>query len=303
MSKPTKPSGHVALEDLLKLKRAERPDAEFWSEFERGLRQKQLAAIMEPKPWWLGLSLVARRHGAWAGAGVAVAALALAFSLQSVGVERTELAAARPASVAADAAQLAAAVEPVVVRADAEATMVASASEASAVSPAPASEIAQGIGDLDTITVRAAQVAQEDTERAVARADVAPDVLAGALAQVAMLVDGVAVGGGDTVFAALNPAGIGGVEPAGFGAEPAFAASAPERFFADASGELSAAALNPRQQRLLAGVMEQTGERGLAEKSLAAVRERVLHHVMDSEELYASISRLGVSGDRLQLRF
>jgi hypothetical protein len=42
----------VSLEDLLRLKRAERPPAEFWDQFERGLRTKQLAAIVEPRPWW-----------------------------------------------------------------------------------------------------------------------------------------------------------------------------------------------------------------------------------------------------------
>lgn len=42
----------VSVEDLLRLKRAERPRQEFWAEFERELRVKQLAAIVEPRPWW-----------------------------------------------------------------------------------------------------------------------------------------------------------------------------------------------------------------------------------------------------------
>ena len=42
----------VTLEDLLRLKRAERPAAEFWSQFDRELRAKQLAAIVEKRPWW-----------------------------------------------------------------------------------------------------------------------------------------------------------------------------------------------------------------------------------------------------------
>jgi hypothetical protein len=54
-------AGKPTLEMLLRLKRAERPDAAFWAEFDRGLRQKQLAAIIEPKPWWLGLALLGRR--------------------------------------------------------------------------------------------------------------------------------------------------------------------------------------------------------------------------------------------------
>ncbi len=42
----------VTLEDLLRLKRAERPPAEFWSQFERELRAKQLAALVVKRPWW-----------------------------------------------------------------------------------------------------------------------------------------------------------------------------------------------------------------------------------------------------------
>ncbi len=42
----------VTLENLLQLKRAERPPAEFWNQFDRELRAKQLAALVEKRPWW-----------------------------------------------------------------------------------------------------------------------------------------------------------------------------------------------------------------------------------------------------------
>jgi hypothetical protein len=42
----------VTLEDLLRIKRAEQPPEKFWDEFNRELRAKQLAAIVEPRPWW-----------------------------------------------------------------------------------------------------------------------------------------------------------------------------------------------------------------------------------------------------------
>jgi hypothetical protein len=42
----------IQIEDLLRLKRAERPPAEFWTEFDRQLRAKQLAAIVAKRPWW-----------------------------------------------------------------------------------------------------------------------------------------------------------------------------------------------------------------------------------------------------------
>lgn len=42
----------ISIEDLLRLKRAERPPAEFWATFDRELRAKQLAALVGKRPWW-----------------------------------------------------------------------------------------------------------------------------------------------------------------------------------------------------------------------------------------------------------
>ena len=42
----------IEIEDLLRLKRAERPPAEFWTQFDRELRAKQLAALVAKRPWW-----------------------------------------------------------------------------------------------------------------------------------------------------------------------------------------------------------------------------------------------------------
>lgn len=50
----------VTIEDLLRLKRAERPKAAFWSDFDRELREKQLAALVAKRPWWKGLPTVLR---------------------------------------------------------------------------------------------------------------------------------------------------------------------------------------------------------------------------------------------------
>ncbi|HTB81555.1 MAG TPA: hypothetical protein VK717_11790 [Opitutaceae bacterium] len=71
------PPDKIALEDLLRLKRAERPPAEFWAQFDRELHAKQLAALLEKKPWWISaIRRVARFSCLPLGAG---AALALAF--------------------------------------------------------------------------------------------------------------------------------------------------------------------------------------------------------------------------------
>jgi hypothetical protein len=73
------PDRKPTLEDLIRVKRAERPPAEFWQRFEEELRAKQLAAIVEKRPWWQPLSrLVAGRQAWFTGLG-AVAAVGVAF--------------------------------------------------------------------------------------------------------------------------------------------------------------------------------------------------------------------------------
>ncbi len=42
----------VTLDELLRLKRAERPSVDFWAGFERELRAKQLAALVGRPAWW-----------------------------------------------------------------------------------------------------------------------------------------------------------------------------------------------------------------------------------------------------------
>lgn len=68
----------VAIEDLLRLKRAERPPAEFWGEFDRQLRGKQLAALVAKRPWWQRLPrlvpTVVRYRFIFGGTAVAVMA-------------------------------------------------------------------------------------------------------------------------------------------------------------------------------------------------------------------------------------
>ncbi len=70
----------VTVEDLLRLKRGERPAAEFWTSFERELRQKQLTALLNKRPWWQVLPQFLTRR-----AYIPVGATAiLAFTLVSV---------------------------------------------------------------------------------------------------------------------------------------------------------------------------------------------------------------------------
>ena len=43
----------ITLEKILKLKRQERPSAEFWEEFDRDLRRRTLQALVNAQPWHL----------------------------------------------------------------------------------------------------------------------------------------------------------------------------------------------------------------------------------------------------------
>ena len=66
----------ITVEDLIRLKRAERPPAEFWTRFESEIRAKQLSAIIEKPSAWDGLFRVLsglRRYSIPIGASAAVA--------------------------------------------------------------------------------------------------------------------------------------------------------------------------------------------------------------------------------------
>ena len=71
----------VTLEDLLRLKRVERPSPEFWTRFESELRAKQLAAIIGKQPWWRRISAASftrRRVPIGASAALALGAIVVA---------------------------------------------------------------------------------------------------------------------------------------------------------------------------------------------------------------------------------
>lgn len=74
----------VTIEDLLRLKRTERPPAEFWAGFERELRQKQLAALVEQRPWWRSFpQLISRRAYLPVGATAVIAFTLISMKLST----------------------------------------------------------------------------------------------------------------------------------------------------------------------------------------------------------------------------
>jgi len=77
--KPDNDQPKMTLEQLLRVKRAEKPSPEFWAQFERELRVKQLAAIVEPRPWWAPFIRVGSRLARYQMPVGAAAVVALAL--------------------------------------------------------------------------------------------------------------------------------------------------------------------------------------------------------------------------------
>lgn len=81
MSDPrSKDRRRITLEQLLQLKRSERPTPAFWEDFDRELRRRQLACIVAGQPWYVrfirGITVGFRRA---APVGVAAAAAVAGF--------------------------------------------------------------------------------------------------------------------------------------------------------------------------------------------------------------------------------
>jgi hypothetical protein len=102
----------ITVEDLLRLKRAERPPDDFWAKFEAEIRSKQLSAIVSRRPWWDRLSwilaAVSRRQLSLGSA----AAVALAFAgYRYVGAHQEAVAAPQSVSAKPVAASVAVAAQ------------------------------------------------------------------------------------------------------------------------------------------------------------------------------------------------
>lgn len=298
------------LEALLRVKRAERPDAAFWTDFERGLAQKQLAAIVEPCPWWLGFALLGRRVGPL---GLPVSAAAAA--LLAIMVMRTE----SPLLVTQGAVEFGpVATAKVSKQAAGEGNVVAAAKKTEPAGESPLIE-------AGTVSVGEGRIAD-----ALAGDRVVEDLVG--------VADAVAILGEQTVLAGAEPAAgdtsAAGISPLAslldLALRPssevqtasqitiaqnlaAVTAEAPELVAANASSlsfasslsnvesDLSAVGVNSRQARLLA--MADMPELGDANAGIAQVRERMVHRLDSDESNYAAAGRLGYGADRLSLRF
>ncbi len=316
MNHSPKPSASKpSLEALLRLKRAERPDDAFWSDFEIGMRQKQLAAIIEPKPWWLGASLVLRRFSLPAVVVTSGAAALLALmvvrsgspvaepgfttasvsSLSSVG---DEIAGSESLSLALSPAALSVAVDPLKevapVVAKVEAPVLLAAVEPVA-SDAAVESSSQALESESSIWMVASADLSEPVVDGVSILPEPFEVAARNFANASWQNERVAVQGEDFVdLTAIQDAASFAFNSSVIGKlNEAPAESVIPAAVAPASGS--------RFERLLANDTSKVA--ATSSGTLEQVRDRVLHHLARDEELYASVSRLGVGGDRLSLRF
>jgi len=263
--KETERRPKVTLEDLLQLKRAERPPAEFWPEFERTLRAKQLAAIVETRPWWRSWSARKTLVRVCVPLG-ATAALAMTFGSFRV-------AAVKP-STRSSAGNV------VVVQAPPASGNALSAQENNTLPVAievvaSSNSAAQGSDSLPVMVV-------SQTERSPINPVTTPEqMLASSTATVKAAGQALAqlVGLGDNVNNQSGNVRADVVEPLTQVATPR----------------------DNRRTRLLAYSVSFDPH---AADSTDAVRsrERITHRLSD-EAIYDSITRLGLSGDRVSIKF
>jgi hypothetical protein len=254
----------VTIEDLLQLKRAERPSQEFWVRFEGELRQKQLAALLERRPWWQSAAHLFAGRRIFVPVGAA-AALALALGSMKYFAPEQVASAKSPGAVPAIAA-----VEKseTIAKSVAPAAMVEHAMPAAIVrndepQPAPVVALSSNLPERATDLVLWNARTSDASVADLIRVDQAETT------EVA----------NDRFFAAVSQLQKPGVTPADL---PAVTAATSKR------------------SRLLA----QFGERYYAPEPQApkSVRDRVTRQLADTD-FSDRFSRIGVKGDQVSLKF
>lgn len=283
-------AGKPTLEALLRLKRAERPDAAFWQDFERGLRQKQLAAIIEPKPWWLEMALWSRRLAPVglpvSGAAAALLAIMIVrtqspFVSVSAPVEFGPAISAGHSTAAANPKAPSSVAAPVLTpHADVAVASVVSPAPSVPASPQAASEVAAIVSPSGTsetpvveslLGISPAPAVQTPSELTIA------DNLAEARAE-------------SPEFISHAVDSLQGV---------ALSTASADTPAADTS--LKMEVRNPRHARVLLAMADHPSVDSSG--GLAHLRDRLAHSLDNDDALSGSASRLGVGGDRLSVSF
>lgn len=298
---PDRSPEKVTIEDLLRVKRAERPSPEFWACFERDLRAKQLAAIVEKRPWWHALHLpqAARMIARYQMPAGAAAVLALSFGV--VSQYRTVM---MPVSVAATESEASAPVPPVAVISQVAATVtmptavVASAPTAEAL----AGKVESGMDGLVTMPAMITEVALSTAPAPSKSAELT-----------SMIPWGVGPKEDDAVSTRLLKANleIGSLSP-----EMSVASllgktragedevQAPQPQVAEVKSAVAPVS-SPRELRrakVLAGLVLADNAEGGDYAKMIHGRDIAANDLSDAQ-LYDSVRRLGMGGDRFTLKF
>lgn len=263
----------VRLEDLLRIKRAEQPPDKFWDQFDRELRAKQLAAIVEPRPWWAPFIRVGARASKFQLPVGAAAVLVVSF----ITIQGYQSPNSPPASYSAPVAS--------------ETEMPRLHETVRAVEPTPVSEVV------------AAPVLAETSSNSDFAEEAASEALS---ARVPSKYEPGSVSAAPVEptpsarYIAANLAALQASDPSlvddAFGASMRrVAGRAPVR---DPLTQASATA-ESRRARLLATALPVSATNS---ESVVAMSERVSRSLTE-ERLYDSISRVGVKGDRVAIKF
>lgn len=308
-------SNKPTLEELLRLKRAERPQPEYWEQFDRELRRKQLAATIEPRPWWLGLSIWSRKLAPVGLPAGAAAALALAaVSYQTIGWAPDAGDVPAPVFAANDTTST-----PMVADANESVTRVEIVSETADV-PSPLDSLSDAPVMVAAATPAVAPASSDEPGAVEAVRDMVSEVVPVRESNVALasLLPGLGLHRGDVVrpsneqspserFIAYNLAAAQKESPelvrlsavdisVGSPASAATLASAPVVDPAAAPVQ----EMSPRNARLLA-LVKPVEDSETAQVSANIAREQAGR--LNDDILYASASRLGVGGDRFSISF
>jgi hypothetical protein len=283
----------VTLEEVLRLKRAERPESSFWAQFEQQLRAKQLAAIVERRPWWhldfsrfsagvaklrvplgatavIALSLVTMREYRKAEFSSVVEPRADVSANTSSEITRLDemhvaAAAAHPARVAASGSEFGPAAGGSLLTAEVQPPVSTAVASTISREAHPAEINGMNHGNQDSWAVAA-----DSGSHGFA-----------AIRTASLFLDD------SLVSAGTEMTGLGRVSSQHELVEPLTQVTAP---------------MESRRERLAALVAPASMKRSSAKSSTERVRDRMISRLSE-DELYSSVSRLGVAKGGLSLNF
>ncbi len=271
------PQPRVSLEDLLRLKRAERPTEAFWAEFEVELRTRQLAAAVDQKRWWFSLPRVFAGFSRYQMPMGAAAVLAVTFlTLRDYREPGIELAVPATANLVVDETPVEAAVE----------------DQAMDVVPSPSTET--------SIPVAASSAVSPQLTRTAVNREVTP------------LVPWGTSDTGQAEVAILSPSArsIAANLAAATESQPEWTSVLSAKVVSLGSSNVNRAeplaqVSSPkevRRERLFAYSAQPAAMISSSEERTTTGRERLASRLSD-EQLYETVSRMNAGGDRLTLTF